>query len=119
MLSKCVACALHPELLDDVAVRVDEYVSHVTATILVAGDDEVPGVTRICLSIRGCECLALTVGITEDDERGSGREIVYYAVVGAWSVPSVRTAGDIAPDGTRMIMIGHSFVSLLFLLEYA
>ncbi len=47
MLPKCVACALPPELFGDVGARVDEDVSHVTATILIAGDDEVPGVTRI------------------------------------------------------------------------
>jgi len=46
-LPKYLACALIPELLADVATGVDEYVSHVTATILVAGDDEVPGVTWV------------------------------------------------------------------------
>jgi len=46
-LLKYVASALLPELLADVATGVDEYVSHVTATILVAGDDEVPGFTWV------------------------------------------------------------------------
>jgi hypothetical protein len=56
VILKCVAGALLlPELLDNVAFRVDEYVSHVPTTILVAGDDEVPGITRIVLPIRGRE----------------------------------------------------------------
>ncbi len=54
-LLKLVATALLPELLGDVAAGVDEDVSHVPATALVAGDDEVPGITRIGLSTRGRE----------------------------------------------------------------
>ncbi len=60
-------------------------------------------------------CHEFAPGITEDDERRPWREIVYKTEVGAWSVSSVCTARDVAPDGTCMIMIGHSFVSLLFL----
>lgn len=114
MLPKGVACALRPELLGGVAACVHEDVGHVPATILVAGDDEVPDVTRIRLSIRGRECLALAMGITEDDERCSCREGVDDIVVGTWSVPPVRTAGDIVPNVTGMIMIGHNCASLLF-----
>ena len=41
------------QLLADVAARVDEDVSHETARVLVAGDDEIPGITRISDSIWG------------------------------------------------------------------
>ena len=49
-LRKDSARALCTELLSDVAAGVDEDVSHVSATILIAGEDEVPGITRIGLS---------------------------------------------------------------------
>lgn len=114
MLPKCVACALRPELLGDVAAGVDEYVRHVLTTILVAGDDEVPDVTRIRLSIWGRECLALAMGITQDDERCSCLECVDYTEVGTWSVPPVRTVRGVVPNVTRVIMIGHGFENLLF-----
>lgn len=113
-LLKCLACTLSPELCGDVAARVDEDVSHVTATILVTGDNEVPRGTRIRVSMRGCECLAVTQGITKDDERLTCLESVDHIEVGAWSAPSVHAARGIAPDGTCMIMSGHSFVNLLF-----
>src|SRR2546429_7991582 len=102
MLPKCVACALRPEQLSGVAASVDEDISHVPATILVASDDEVPDVTRIRLSIRGCECLALTLGITEDDERCPCLECVDYTEIGACSVPAARTARNVVPNGTCM-----------------
>ena len=114
MLLKGTACALRPELLGSVAACIHEDVGHVPATILVAGDDEVPNVTRIRLSIRSRECLVLALGITEDDERCSCWKGVDDTEVGTWSVPPVRTAGDVVPNGTGMIMSGHNCASLLF-----
>jgi hypothetical protein len=114
---KYVAPALLPELLTDVATGVDEYVSYVPATILVAGDDEVPGVTRrMCRINRVRECLCVTQGITEDDEFIICMESADFrsGVMGGIgvSVHAIRAHGF--PDSTVMIMIGHSFVSLLF-----
>ena len=40
------------QLFADVAARVDVDVIHETARILVAGDDEIPGITRIRMPIR-------------------------------------------------------------------
>ena len=54
-LLKYAASALIPELPGDFAARVDEYISYVPARILVEGFDEVPGVTRIGLSVSGPE----------------------------------------------------------------
>jgi len=84
-LLKCVASALLPELLGDVAIGVDVYVSYITATILVAGDDEVPGVTRISDSKRVYEFLGGTQGITEDGERLPCRESVDFRGCSVWS----------------------------------
>jgi hypothetical protein len=52
-LLKYIASAWLLELIADIATGIDKYVSYVTARILVAGDDEVPGVTRIFDSMRG------------------------------------------------------------------
>jgi len=112
---KCGACALRPELLADVAARVDENVSHITASILLTGDDEVPGVTRKRMTrriSRVLELLCVTQGIAEDEEFLTCLELVYYRVVGGWSAPSVHRFRDVTPDFT--FMIGHSFVNLLF-----
>src|SRR5215472_5091354 len=111
-----------PELLADVTIGVDEDVSHVAARILVADDDEVPGVTPICDSKRVREFHGGTQGITEDDERLTWLERrAYYRKVGAWSAPSVRIIRGVFPDRTCMMYPcmnppctnGHSFVSLL------
>ena len=110
-LPKCVACALRSELLADVAARVDEYVSHETAKILVAGDDEVPGVTRRRRMQRVLESLGGARGITEDGDMLTSMESAYYCVgIGLWSAVSVHVRG-VLPDGTWMIV--HSFVILL------
>jgi hypothetical protein len=114
-LLKYVASALLPELLGDVVAGVDVYVSHVTARILVASDDEVPGVTRILMSMRVNEFHAFAPGITEDDERLTclERSADFSGVFVRFGV-SVHAIRGVAPDGTCMIMNGHSFVSLLF-----
>ena len=113
MLPKGITCALRPELLGSVAACIHKDIGHIPATILVAGDDEVPDVTRIRLSIRSRECLALAMGITEDNERCPCREGVDDTKVGTWPVPPVRTAGDVVPNVTAMIMNGHNYASLL------
>ena len=111
-LPKCVACALRPELLGDIAISVDEDVRHETATILVAGDDEIPGITRILMSMRVNEFLGVAMGITEDGDTLTSIDSVYYCSgVGLWSPVSVHAPG-VLPDGTWMIV--HSFVSLHF-----
>jgi len=105
---------LRPEPVGDVFVRVDEYVSHVTARIPVAGDNEVPGVTRIRLK-RIRESLALAPGITEDDDRLTFVEWgVDYSEALAWSVTSVHAPiRNVAPDGTRMMLMGsHIYLQL-------
>lgn len=117
-LHKRGAGALLPELFGDVAACVNKDVSDITARVLVTSDDEVPGITRIRRSIRIGKCFAVAMGITEDDERRPRREGVYESEVRTWSATSVRTGGrDIAPDGARPIMSGHSFVNLLSLLN--
>ena len=98
-----VAYALLPQLLGDVAASVDEDISHITARVLVASDDEVPGSTRIRYSIRVRECFGITPGIAEDDELLTWTETVDERVVGAWSGPSVHLARSVAPDSTCMI----------------
>jgi hypothetical protein len=114
-MPKCSACALIPELLYDVGVCVDMYVSHEPARILVVGDDEVPGLTGI-LSMRVPECHGLTYGITEDDdliipmERFIQRELMTRS-----GVSSHTLFRDVFPDCPSMMhMMGHSCVSLLF-----
>ena len=109
-LPQCVACALRPELLVDVASRVDEYVSHETARVMVADDDEVPVVTRIRPK-RVRECLGVALGITEDGDLLMSMDSVYDGSrVGLWSAVSVHAPG-VFPDDTYQIV--HSFVSLL------
>src|SRR5689334_8685022 len=88
-VSQCIAFALLTELLGDLAAAVNEDVSDVAARVLVARDDEVPGVTRIRLSIRCRPGHGFAMGIAEDDERRPGREIIDgWIVTGAWSAPS-------------------------------
>src|SRR5262245_33307129 len=102
-LLKEVASALLSKLLGDVAAPVDEDVRHIASNVLVADDDEIPGITSIRMCTRGCECHGVTQGITEDDERLTCLQRVDDLEGGAWSTPSVHVA-RVAPDGTGMIM---------------
>ena len=113
-LLKHVTPVLLPKLLDDVPTCVNEDVSHVPATILVTGHDEIPGVTGIRLK-RIRECHGFTLGITEDDEGLTRLERVDDCVVFTRSGAPVHTLRGVAPDGPFVIMVGHTFVNLLFL----
>jgi len=111
-LIQMAACALLPELLGDIAASVDEDISHIPARVLVAGDDEVPGSTRIRYSIRVRECFIITQGIAEDNELLTCMETVDESEIRAWSAPSMHVARGVAPNCT--CMISHRFVDLLF-----
>jgi len=113
-LLKDIAPALLPELLGDVTTRINEDVSHVCARILVAGDDEIPGITGIRLK-RVRECHGFTLGITEDDEGLTCLERVDDCIVFARSGASVHTLCGVTPDVPFVIMVGHTFANLLFL----
>jgi hypothetical protein len=86
-LLKYIAPVLLPKLLDDITPSVNEDVSHITASILVAGYDEIPGITGIRLK-RVRECHRFTLGITEEDERLACLERVDDSVFFARSVCS-------------------------------
>src|SRR5215469_14480963 len=105
-LLKEITSALLSQLLGDLTARIDEDVSHVAARILVAGNDKVPGITRIGMSTWGREGHRIPQGITEDEERLPCRQRVDELEVRARSTPAVHVAG-VAPNGTAMIMRGH------------
>lgn len=116
-LLKDVTPALLSELLGGVTARVNEDVCHIPARILVAGHDEIPGITRIRLKwVR--EGYGFTLRITEDHQGLTCLERVNGSIVFARSGASVHPLHGIAPDDPFVIMYGHCFRNLLVLLCY-